>query len=240
MKNFELISFPNDHDLAQAAASAWLDEVEVATGRGLTQFVALSGGRIARNFFTSVAELAKADRVPMNLVHFFWADERCVPPDDAESNFRMARELLFQPLGITHDKIHRVRGEHAPDIAANEAEKELCALATSNPTGRPVLDWIFLGMGEDGHVASLFPGEPETDMTNPAVYRPVVASKPPPNRVTISYAALAAARHVWVLASGAGKVAALQQSLDPKGQTPLARVLQSRAHTRIFTDIQLD
>ena len=106
-----------------------------------------------------------------------------------------------------------------------------------NGSGQPVLDLIFLGMGEDGHVASLFPGVLEEAMRSKSVYLPVVASKPPPQRITINFAPLAAARRVWVLASGAGKESALRESLATYGRTPLSRVLATRAKTMIFADI---
>jgi 6-phosphogluconolactonase len=99
---------------------------------------------------------------------------------------------------------------------------------------------IFLGMGEDGHIASLFPGEMETAGSENAVYRAVKNSpKPPPNRVTLGYAAIAAAWRVWVLVSGARKEAALHESLDGHGLTPLGRVAQFRTQTRIFVDFQV-
>ena len=200
--------------------------------------VALSGGRISQHFFAAVVEGARRGKISFASVHFFWADERCVPPDDAESNFRVARELLLAPLKIADDRIHRIRGEASPDFAAAEAEAEICRIAPLTDHGQPVLDLVFLGMGEDGHVASLFPGEPESVMTSPAVYRAVTATKPPPRRITLGYAAIAAARQVWVLASGAGKEVALRDSLDPAGQTPLARVIKARLRTRILTDVQ--
>jgi len=236
MTNFELISFASDDELAKAVAAAWLQEVASANRAGATLCVALSGGRIAQKFFASVATLAKARQVSLNAVHFFWADERCVPPNGAESTFRVAHELLFAPLKISDDRIHRIRGEESPDFAAREAAIEVCRLAPRNPEGQPVLDLIFLGMGEDGHVASLFPGEPEAVWSDKAVYRAVTAGKPPPQRITLGYATIAAARQVWVLASGAGKARALRESLAPSGQTPLGRVVQSRPHTRIFSD----
>lgn len=93
-------------------------------------------------------------------------------------------------------------------------------------------------MGEDGHVASLFPSESEEAMSRGAVFRAVTASKPPPRRITLGYAALAAANEVWVMASGAGKEAALGESLEENGRTPLARLLRLRATTRIFSDIK--
>jgi 6-phosphogluconolactonase len=95
-------------------------------------------------------------------------------------------------------------------------------------------------MGEDGHVASLFPGEPDVLISDRAIYRAIKNSpKPPPNRVTLGYAAIAMARQVWVLVSGSGKEATLSESLSSGGRTPLARVTQFRTQTRIFTDFQL-
>ena len=104
--------------------------------------------------------------------------------------------------------------------------------------GQPKLDLIFLGMGEDGHVASLFPEDKEA-LESKAVYRVVTSPKPPPRRITLGFPALAAAHEVWVLASGEGKAEALRQSQSPKGNTPLAKVLRDRTHTEIFTDFDI-
>ena len=228
-----ITTFNSPDQLATNAARDWLAVVPESSSFS----VALSGGRIAKDFFSAVARLAWERGQALDHVHFFWADERCVPPMDAESNFRIASELLFQPLGVSAAKLHRIRGEAEPDQAARAAEAELRRFAPFNAAGQPVLDLVLLGMGEDGHVASLFPGEPEDVMKSPAVYRAVTASKPPPRRVTLGYAAIAAAREVWVLASGAGKEEALRESLSPSGRTPLARVLHEREQTRIFTDL---
>ena len=92
-------------------------------------------------------------------------------------------------------------------------------------------------MGEDGHVASLFPREASELRESRAVYRSVIGPKPPPNRVTLGYAAIVAARKVWMLASGAGKEIALRESLSATGTTPFGRVIQLRSRTNIFTDI---
>jgi 6-phosphogluconolactonase len=274
MQNFELISFATADELAQAVASAWLDEIETANRAGKSHCVALSGGRIAKTFYSAGVNQSQARAVSLQSVHFFWADERCVPPDDAESNSLLAQESLLTPLKILANQIHRVRGELPPDKAAELATEEILGIAPTvmsspppppkeervgvrrpimtNPlipalspfergegeAFQPVLDLIFLGIGEDGHVASLFPGEPEAAISDKAVYRAVKNSpKPPPNRVTLGYAAIAAARQVWVLASGAGKERVLADSLKPTGRTPLARVLKLRSATKIFTDI---
>jgi 6-phosphogluconolactonase len=102
--------------------------------------------------------------------------------------------------------------------------------------GQPILDLVFLGMGEDGHVASLFPGAPESVVAGPATYVPVIGPKPPPQRVSLTYGSLLAAREVWVLASGKGKETAWKESKAGPG-TPLGRVLAGRIQTRVFTDI---
>lgn len=233
--HLETIKAATAVELAQKAAERCLLLCSASSGR--TKLVALSGGRIALDFFRVVARLAQERGQPLTHVHFFWADERCVPPDHADSNYRSAAELLITPLRLPPQNIHRLRGEDEPEHAAAEAEKELRQFTLASLGGQPVLDLVLLGMGEDGHVASLFPGEAEAVMTSPAVYRAVTASKPPPRRITLGYGAIAAATEVWVLASGAGKAAALQESLSPAGGTPLARVLRTRERTRIFTDI---
>jgi 6-phosphogluconolactonase len=246
MKNFELISFATTDELARAAASAWLGEVESANRAGRQHCVALSGGRITQKFFASVVELARVRKMgdggtpslPVN-VHFFWADERCVPPGDPESNFKLAKELLFAPLGIPENQIHRLRGEAAPAVAVREAEVELRQIAPANPDGQPVLDLVLLGMGEDGHVASLFPDAPAEIVQATAPFLVVENSpKPPPRRLSLSYVAITAAKQVWVLISGAGKEKALRESLDFPGKTPLGRVIQLRQSTRIYSEIR--
>jgi 6-phosphogluconolactonase len=237
MQNFELASFGSADALERAAASEWLDQIEAANRAGKSHWVALSGGRIAQKFFAAVVEQAKARSVSFSHVHFFWADERCVPPTDPESNFKMANELLFAPLKIGEAQIHRIRGEDSPEVAAQKAATEISRVVPPNPDGQPVLDLIFLGMGEDGHVASLFPGEIGAASSDKSVFRAIANSpKPPPDRVTLGYLAIVAARQVWVLASGAGKEAALRESLSPSGKTPLARVIQMRQKTRVLSD----
>jgi 6-phosphogluconolactonase len=237
MGDYELSTYPDPQALAEAAARDWLSQVGAATRPGARYGVALSGGRIAGRFMAAVAAQAKARGVTFEAVHFFWSDERCVPPTSPESNFGLARDTLLEPLGIPAANIHRLRGEEPPEVAAAQGEAELRQFAARNAEGQPVLDLVFLGLGEDGHVASLFPGEPEAVRASQAVFRPVFSPKPPPQRLTMGYPALGAAREVWVLASGAGKERPLKESLAPAGQTSLARVLRLREHTRIFTDL---
>lgn len=233
--SYTLHHFEDAETLAAAAAERWRTALlERDPARSFT--VALSGGRIPKALYKAFAGLAAGDS--LEGVHFFWGDERVVPPTDPESNYHLAAVPLFLALKIPESQVHRMITERDEAFAVQQAEAELCRVAKLNVQGQPELDLVFLGMGEDGHVASLFPGDTQA-LETPAVYRAVTGPKPPPRRITLGYPALAAAREVWVLASGEGKKEALQASLEPTGDTPLARVLQSRSNTEIFTDFVL-
>ena len=228
-------AFADKAALAEHAAAQWLERLAKRdTNKPFT--VALSGGRIPRLLYESVVELARPS--VFDNVHFFWGDERVVPPTDDESNFKLADLGLFRPLRIPPGQVHRVQTERSETEAVQLATDELLRFTNSQADRQPVIDLVFLGMGEDAHVASLFPGDTEA-IKSQAVYRAVTGPKPPPRRITLGYPALAAAREVWVLASGEGKAEALRVSLTKGGDTPLARVLQSHERTEILTDFKL-
>src|SRR5438876_12344125 len=98
MKNYELLSFKTPTSLAEAAAEAWIQNIRNGAGSERSSCVALSGGRIAREFFKATVDLARKTTVSLAALHFFWGDERCVPASDPESNFRLAEEWLLRPL----------------------------------------------------------------------------------------------------------------------------------------------
>ena len=230
-----IIAFPDNTALAEHAAQQWLQRL-AARDDSKPFTVALSGGRIPKLLYNAVAE--HAAKVSFDNVHFFWGDERLVPSTDEESNFNLAAVRLFQALKIPDVQVHRILTERGEAIAVQQAESEICRIASMNDCGQPILDLVFLGMGEDGHVASLFPGDTEA-LESKAVYRAVTGPKPPARRITLGFPALSAAQEVWVLISGQGKAEALRASLMETGTTPLAKVLQSRTHTEIFTDFDL-
>src|SRR5215469_14915914 len=107
MNRYELTVFGDDKQLAQTVAQQWLNCLD-GSDTAKPFLVALSGGRIARTFFSSVSILGKGKRALFDPVYFFWADERCVPPGDPESNYRIAQELMFTPLKIPENQIHRI------------------------------------------------------------------------------------------------------------------------------------
>lgn len=229
---------PTPEELAQAAAVELLGLLLRRSDTATPFGIALSGGRIAVPFYKSIVAGAKKSRTSFEDVHFFWADERCVPPTSPESNYSTAREILFEPLEIPAANIHRLRAEMDGPYPIDEAEAELCRLMPLNPSGQPTLDLVILGMGEDGHVASLFPEEGPQWTNDPKVYRRVTATKPPPQRITLGYQPILAAREVFVLASGTGKSSAYHSLLAGDERLPIARVAAGRVPTIIFQDIE--
>jgi 6-phosphogluconolactonase len=229
---------PTPEELARAAATEFLGLL-MRRAAGAPPFgIALSGGRIATPFYKAIVEGAKRSRASFGDVHFFWADERCVPPDSPENSYALAREHLLVPLDIPAANIHRIRGEVPGSYGIDEAEAELCRVMPLSNTGQPILDLVILGMGEDGHVASLFPEEGPEWLKDGSVYRKVTATKPPPERITLGYQALFAAREVWVLASGLGKISAYRSLLAGDERLPVTRVAAARDQTVIFQDIE--
>lgn len=217
------LEFPSDAALAEAAAGDLTDRIR----QGDLQSLALSGGRIASAFFDALAAASRRRALAWDGVDFFWADERCVPPSDSQSNYREARQRLLDPLRIAAGRVHRIAGELEPAVASAQAEADLRKVT-------PQLDLVLLGMGEDGHVASLFPGMPTVKADSRSLYLAVQGPKPPAARVTLTYRALAEARDVWVLVAGPSKERALLAAMAGDPAVPLARVLASRPHTRLL------
>jgi 6-phosphogluconolactonase len=229
-----LLQFDSPSRLVESVADRWLKQI-----RPRPACVAFSGGRIARLLFDTLAQRALANRSALDSIEFFWADERCVSPSDPESNYALAHAQLLAPLRIRPARIHRLRGELDPSSAAQSAEADLRQIAPIGSSGQPVLDLVFLGMGEDGHIASLFPNASSEVLSSTATYIAVTGPKPPPRRLTLTYAALAAAREVWVLVSGPGKESKLEASLSGTEPTPLARLLSLRENTLVFSSLDV-
>jgi 6-phosphogluconolactonase len=229
---------PTPEEVAEAGAVELLGLLMRRPVEATPFGIALSGGRIAVPFYKSIVANARKVRTSFEEVHFFWADERCVPPTSPESNFGIAHAELFQPLEIPAANIHRIRAEMEGPYPLDEAEAELCRLIPLNDAGQPVLDLVILGMGEDGHVASLFPEERSHWIADGKVYRRVRATKPPPERITLGYQPILAAREVWVLASGIAKLSAYRSLLAGDERLPIARVAAGRSQTLVFQDIE--
>jgi len=209
----EIRRFDDLDALSAAAADEVATLIRAAVVDRGTCSVALSGGSTPQRLFRLFAEAGR-EALPWEHVDLWWGDERTVPPDHADSNYRMAREALIDPLGLAASHVHRIAAELADhDACARTYSRELVT-ALGSP---PIFDVVLLGMGPDGHTASLFPGSPALDETSRWVVANLVTSplvKGTATRITLTAPALNAARHIRFLVAGADKAAALAQVLE--------------------------
>ena len=203
------------------AAEFILQQARVALAERDQFRIALSGGNTPRPVY---AELVRIGRdLPWDRVFFTFGDERCVSPDDEQSNFRMARESLFVSAAVPEKSIARIRGEIDPQIAAQEYQDGLDLLAAQRGEMIYRHDLILLGMGDDGHTASLFPGTAALEEKS----RKVVANFVPKFntwRITFTFPLIDQARHVCFLVNANKNVDVLQKVLAGDRQFPAARV----------------
>jgi 6-phosphogluconolactonase len=188
--------------------------------------LALSGGSTPRRTY----ELLGAQPAQLEGAELWFADERCVPPEDEQSNYRLVADTLLAPAGIAPELVHRMPGELGPEEGARRYAQALREGLESGARDLPVLDLIVLGIGPDGHVASLFPGSPTLDAGDDVLCLGVRDSpKPPPERITLSLAVLRAARRCLLLATGASKADAIDAMLgEPSRQVPASLLRRER------------
>ena len=188
--------------------------------------VALSGGSTPRRTYELLAEKP----AQLEGMEVWFADERCVAPHDEQSNYRLAAETLLAPAGIAPEMVHRMQGELGPEEGARRYAQALREGLESGMQELPVLDLIVLGIGTDGHVASLFGGSPALDAGDDVLCLGVRDSpKPPPERITLSLAVLRAARRCLLLATGANKADAVDAMLaEPSRHVPASLLRRER------------
>jgi len=212
----EIRIFPDSQTWAAAAAEfvhAVGQEAIRSDGRFL---IALSGGKTPETLYRALASPSFADRFDWSRTTFFFSDERCVPPDDPLSNYALADKTLFTPLNIAPSQVHRMAGEsHDPKAAASEYEQQLRLATKTPPWAQPSLDLILLGLGEDGHTASLFPGALIL-RDHQRVIAVTQSPKDPPTRLTMTLGVINKASVVLFLAIGTGKAGIVRAVLDPK------------------------
>lgn len=173
---------------------------------------ALSGGSTPKKLYSLLASSRLEHVIDWSQVHLFWADERCVPPDHRESNFKLVNDILLSSIDIPRGNIHRIRGEAGPDEAAREYEEDI---RTFFGSGSPAFDLIVLGVGEDGHTASIFPAS-EAIREARRIAMPVFLHEPGINRVTLTLPVINLAFHIMVLASGRSKAGIIAEILSEK------------------------
>jgi 6-phosphogluconolactonase len=221
-KSAEVLTFKTPEILACHAAD-WI--VGLARGSGPRFSVCLAGGATPRRLYELLAAVPRREQFPWNDAHWFWGDERFVPPAHPRSNFRMAREALFARVPVPPANIHAIPTQDVSlEAAAARYEAELRHFYDVRPASEDhyLFDLVLLGLGEDGHVASLFPGTAATDERVRWVAPAVAAGGEP--RVTLTWPALANSRHVAFLVTGDRKRAALARAWAGDRALPAARL----------------
>ena len=198
-------------EVARCAAEATVAALRAAIAERGSFSIALAGGDTPRRMYERLGGQREID---WDRVDFFWGDERSVPPDHPDSNFGMARAALLRPLGIEPRRIHRMEGERSDlDAAARDYEEDLAKTCGAPAGGPPVLDLVLLGMGPDGHTASLFPNTSALSETR----RWVIANDVPQlsaRRITITFPVIERARATLVLVTGVSKAEVLAEVLE--------------------------
>ncbi|NLZ16465.1 MAG: 6-phosphogluconolactonase [Desulfobulbaceae bacterium] len=230
MRTYRIFSGPEE------AAAVLAGELQTLSLVEKRSHVVLSGGSTPRLWFALMAQPPFAGAINWQNLHFWWGDERCVAAADVESNYGQAEQLLFRHVPIPAANVHRIRGENEPEAEALRLADEIKDVVPLQQ-GRPVFDWILLGMGTDGHTASLFPGQTNFDEKRLAV----VASHPQTGqkRISLSAPQLASCRRLSFLVLGADKavrVGEIFSQPDKELPYPAARISSSFGQTEWFLD----
>lgn len=222
--------------LATFVARLLLKRLAAVQAHGRVPAIALTGGTIADRVHREVARLhADAGSVDWSLVDIWWGDERYVPADDPERNAGQARAALLDRVGVDPARVHEM-----PASDAGHRDVEAAAAAYSQEVrthGTGAFDVVMLGVGPDGHVASLFPGYPQLDVDDRVAVAVTDSPKPPPERVSLTFGALNRSRDVWFLASGEAKAEAVARALGGADAHDIpATGVHGQEHTRWLLD----
>jgi 6-phosphogluconolactonase len=178
--------------------------------------IALSGGSTPKLLFKILAEQYKT-QVPWEFAHFFWGDERCVPPHDPESNFGVASSVFLEKINIPAENIHRMKGEEDPESEARRYSDEIVKF-TRKRNGLPVFDLVILGLGDDGHTASIFPGQNEL-LTSEKICEVAVHPVSGQKRISLTGRVINNADTIVFFVSGSNKAAVVADIIEKPGVT---------------------
>ncbi|MCW2582818.1 MAG: 6-phosphogluconolactonase [Klenkia sp.] len=237
----DVVVEPDAEVLARAVASALVARLAAAQAVHGSASVVLTGGGIGTAVLVEVARLAaepEAVVVDWSQVDVWWGDERWVPAEDPERNEKGARAALLDAVGMPAERVHAIPASDAGHAGPEEAAAAYAAeLAAAGGGGTPRIDVLMLGVGPEGHVASIFPDSPAVTDER-AVFAVRDCPKPPPTRVSLGFSTINAAEEVWLLVSGAGKAEAVARALsgtESAAELPAAGVQGARA-TRWLLD----
>lgn len=231
----ETVVLPDAESLATAVAERLLERLAADQAGGRIPQIGLTGGTIAELVHRRLAELSPGSGVDWSRVVVWWGDERYVAPDSPDRNALGARQAFLDAVGVDPDRVHEMASTADAQDAEAGAEAYEVAVRAHGAGG---FDVLMLGVGPDGHVASLFPGHPALDVDHRIAAAVDDSPKPPPQRITLTFAALNRSRSVWFLVSGEGKAEAVAAARAAEGtvhDTP-ARGVTGREETVWFLD----
>ncbi len=222
-----VIVLPDIEAVSQAAAERTYDyATEAVSSRGVFHLV-LSGGRTPAKLYSLLSEIPYNYSIPWAQTHIYWGDERCVPPESEESNYGQAWRIFLNSMPIPENNIHRIKGELEPQEAADEYRRDLMSQADTDRDW-PQFDLVYLGMGADGHTASLFPGPIADEERRGSVMAVTVSyQERPSSRISMTPLPLNSARNIIILVVGLDKAAALSTAIngpEDKEKWPVQRI----------------
>jgi 6-phosphogluconolactonase len=233
----DIVVLRDPEALAYEAAKRFIALSQAGIRRQGSASVALAGGNTPQRMHQYLAEAPFREQLDWTKLHIFFSDERFLPPDDSESNVFMAQQTLLSRVPLPVANIHPFP---TVGVSPEEAADQYAAMLVSHLGDPPTLDLVFLGMGEDGHTASLFPHHLEVTTPSAAWVAAVPgAPKPPPIRLTLTYRTLQHARHLIVLVSGSAKAATLravfQEEINPAA-LPIQGIYPANGQTTWLVD----
>ncbi|AWX14618.1 6-phosphogluconolactonase [Mergibacter septicus] len=230
--NYQLFS------TAQTAVNKIANELMAYAELERPVHISLSGGSTPKLLFKTLAQAPYNQQIHWHNLHFWWGDERCVPAQSEESNYGEVQRLLFDHIQIPADNIHRIRGENPPEQEVKRFSKEMLEIMPCNPTNSaPIFDWVILGMGTDGHTASLFPNQTDYQTQQLAV----IATQPQTGQKRISKTAflLEQAKRITYLVTGTNKAELLAEIESQPADTliyPAAKIKAKNGITEWYLD----
>ncbi|MBU0756406.1 MAG: 6-phosphogluconolactonase [Planctomycetes bacterium] len=230
--------FANIEAIASAIAELFVSEVKSCIEQNRDCFIALSGGGTPKKVYETWAKSRISERVFWERVHFFWGDERCVPPDHPDSNFGMTRKVLLSRVPLPAKNIHPIRGELPPEQEAGRYENEIHACLPHDSDGMPRFDWILLGMGADGHTASLFPKAGLLDETG-RLCGVAIHPETKEQRISITLPLISRAKRIIFIVTGSTKAETVRSVLkkpNEAGDLPVLRIIPRAGQPEWYLD----
>jgi len=212
MSKPEIETFPSPEALAAAVAGRLVVRLAAVQAAGRTPAVGLTGGTIAEKIHEAVVAATEGhEDVDWSNVDFWWGDDRYVPADDDGRNAKQAREVMLDRLDADERRVHEMPASDGPHDSLEDAAEAYGDEVRRLGSGQ--FDVLMLGVGPDGHVASLFPGHPQLDIDDTIAVPVTDSPKPPPERITLTFGALNRSSEVWFVVSGEGKADAVAKAL---------------------------